>query len=272
MASTTDNVKLGVCSALFDGVNLGFTKGGVEVEVSTSTHEVKVDQFGETAIDEIITGRQVTAKVPLAETTLDNLVRTMPGAELQTDGVKATGTVTLLTAVPVNGDSVMIGDDKFTFRTLPAVEGDVKIGATFTATAANLAAAINAANTGYIATVAGGVVTLTAKATGTGWNKAITLSFATAANANKTDISGGTNATYARVVVSTGVNTSLAALAKQLVLRPRGTFGDDDFIIYKAATSGALNFSYSVDNERVYQITFKGFAPSNGALFAVGTK
>ncbi len=78
MASSTENVKLGVCTVLFDGNDLGYTKGGVEVEVATTTHEVKVDQFGETPISELITGRTVTVKTPLAETTLENLVAIMP--------------------------------------------------------------------------------------------------------------------------------------------------------------------------------------------------
>lgn len=86
MPSSTENVKLGFCTVMFDGVDLGLTKGGVEVEVSTSTHEVTVDQHGQTPIGEIITGRKVTAKIPLAETTLDNLVKIMPGAELVTSG------------------------------------------------------------------------------------------------------------------------------------------------------------------------------------------
>lgn len=89
MPSSTDNVKLGVCTVTFNAVDLGYTKGGVVVEVQTSTHEVKVDQFGETPINELITGRMVTVKVPLAETTLENLVATMPGASLVTDGVDA---------------------------------------------------------------------------------------------------------------------------------------------------------------------------------------
>lgn len=270
MASTTDNVKLGVCSVLFDGVNLGFTKGGVEVEVATSTYEVKVDQLGETPIGELLTGRTVTATVPLAETTLENLVRIMPGSELITDGVKASGTITLSTGAPVAGDRVVIGEDTFTFRAAPAVEGDVKIGATFSASAANLAEAINASNIGYVATVAGGVVTLTAKATGMGWNKAVTASFATSANVQTTDLSGGADATFARVVVSTGMNINLASVAKTLVLRPRGTHGEDDFTIHKAATAGALNFAYNMDNERIYQSVFKGYALANGNLFTVG--
>lgn len=90
MPSSTENVKLGVCTVLFDDEDLGFTKGGVEVTVATTTHEVKVDQFGETPVNEIITGRTITAKVPLAETTLENLVAIMPGATLITDAEDAT--------------------------------------------------------------------------------------------------------------------------------------------------------------------------------------
>lgn len=275
MTSTTDNVKLGVCSVLFDGVNLGFTKGGVEVEVATSTYEVKVDQLGETPIGELITGRTVTATVPLAETTLENMARIMPGSDFVTDGVKATGTITLSTAAPVNGDAIVIGEDRFVFRTTPLSGGDVKIGTgsgatAVNASAANLADAINAANIGYIATVANGTVTLTAKATGTGWNKSVTATFTTGTNVTAANLTGGTNATYARVHVSTGININLASIAKQLVLRPRGTFGEDDFIIAKAATAGALSFSYVVDNERVYQAVFKGYAAANGGLFRVG--
>lgn len=165
MASSTENVKLGVCSVLFDAVDLGFTKGGVEVEVQTTTHEVKVDQTGETPINELITGRTVNVKVPLAETTLDNLVKIMPGATLVVDGVDA--------------------DKK-------------------------------------------------------------------------------------KVVVKTGVSTSLLAVAKKLVLRPKGTTGEDDFTVYKAACPGALNFAYKLDDERVFMANFKGYAGANDEIFSVG--
>lgn len=270
MASTTENVKLGVCSVLFDGVNLGLTKGGVEVEVATTTYEVKVDQFGETPISELITGRTVTASVPLAETTLENLVRTMPGAVLQTDAAVATGTVTLRTAVPANGDTVNVAGNTFTFRTVPTVDGDVKIGATFNDCAANLADAISASDAGYVATAATGIVTIKAKQTGTKWNGAITASFTTAANVTTVALTGGTDGTYARVVVSSGINVNLLSIAKRLVLRPKGTFGEDDFIIHSAATPGALSFAYSIENERVFQVSFRGFVSGTGALFQVG--
>lgn len=88
MASDTRNVKLGVCLVTFDGTDLGYTKGGVEVAVSTETHKVEVDQFGKTAINESIMGRACSVKVPLAETTVENLVATMPGSTLITDALK----------------------------------------------------------------------------------------------------------------------------------------------------------------------------------------
>jgi hypothetical protein len=163
--SNTENVKLGVCSVLFDDNDLGFTKGGVEVEVQTNTHVVNVDQFGETPIDELITGRTVQVTVPMAETTLENLVRIMPGSVLITDA---------------------------------------------------------------------------------------------------------TDTTKKKVTVSTGTSISLLSLAKELKLRPKGTTGADDFTIPKAMTAGAIQFAYQTDKERVFNVSFKGYASDDGSLFTVG--
>lgn len=85
--SDTKNVKLGVCNVAFGGEDLGLTKGGVTVEVQTSTHKVNVDQFGQTEVNEYINGRMVKVRVPLAESTLDRLEAVIPGSELVVDGV-----------------------------------------------------------------------------------------------------------------------------------------------------------------------------------------
>lgn len=94
MASSTDNVKIGVCKVMLgpDGtaLDLGYTKGGVEVAVTTDTYAVTVDQFGESEINEYIQKRSVKVTVPLAETTLDNLEAIMPGASRVTDSVDNT--------------------------------------------------------------------------------------------------------------------------------------------------------------------------------------
>lgn len=90
MPSALENVKVGVCTVQFAGADLGYTKGGVEVEVSTETYKVTVDQFGNTPINDYITGRMISVKTPLAETTIDNLVSIMPGAVKTIDGIDAT--------------------------------------------------------------------------------------------------------------------------------------------------------------------------------------
>ena len=77
-----ENVKLGACQIFFGGHSLGLTKGGVEVEVTTETKVVKLDQFGETTLSERITGRNVVVKVPMAETDIRKLSRVMPGSVL----------------------------------------------------------------------------------------------------------------------------------------------------------------------------------------------
>lgn len=79
MASSTQNVKIGVCKITFGDQDLGYTKGGVEVEVATETHSVTVDQHGNTPISQYIMGRSIVVRAPLAETTIDNLAATMPG-------------------------------------------------------------------------------------------------------------------------------------------------------------------------------------------------
>jgi hypothetical protein len=168
MASDTKNVKLGVCKVKFDGVDLGYTKGGVEVSVTTETHKVMIDQFGKTPINEYVMGRQVTVKVPLAETTLTNLVAIMPGATLITDGVDPTKKV---------------------------------------------------------------------------------------------------------VNVPTGIGTNLLDIAETLVLHPTGLPDSnkaEDFTVFKAATAGALQFAYKLEDERIFNVEFTGYPDADGKMFAIG--
>lgn len=88
--TNADNVQLGTCSVLFGAADLGLTKGGVEVQVTTETYKIVVDQFGSTEINEYITGRNAMVKVPLAETDLATLALVIPGSTLVTDGTTPT--------------------------------------------------------------------------------------------------------------------------------------------------------------------------------------
>lgn len=77
MADVT-NVQVGVCSVSFNGIDLGHTKGGVEVSYEPVYHDVMVDKFGETIVEKYLMGEKWTAKVPLAEFTIANLKVAMP--------------------------------------------------------------------------------------------------------------------------------------------------------------------------------------------------
>lgn len=90
VSTQVKNVKVGACSASYKGADLGLTKGGCEVNIVTNKHEVTVDQFGTSVVNSVITGRQVTVKVPMAETDFTKLLAVIPGATLVTDAVTST--------------------------------------------------------------------------------------------------------------------------------------------------------------------------------------
>lgn len=279
MASSTKNVKMGVCKIYYDGVDLGFTQGGVEVSVSTDTHKVEIDQFGKTIINELIMGRNVKVKLPLAETTLANLVNTMPGAVLVSDGVKASATVTFAVNQTAT-TTVTIGGQAFTFQAgKPTTLYQVQIGATLADTSRAFCDTVNRA---LLQTALGGVkasmntagtiVTISAIDPGTAQN-AITLAATSGGTASGATLTGGTAETKARVDVSVGAGTDLLATAKLLRLHPTSKADSDfsdDFVIYQAGTGGALNYAYKVDSERVFNIEFSGYPDANGKLFSVG--
>jgi len=80
MADIT-KVKVGACSVTFGGVDLGHTKGGAEVTYEPVYHDVTVDKYGETVVEKILIGEKLTAKVPLAESTIANLKVGIPQGE-----------------------------------------------------------------------------------------------------------------------------------------------------------------------------------------------
>jgi hypothetical protein len=279
MASSTKNVKLGVCKVYLGGVDLGFTQGGVEVSVKTDTHKVEIDQFGKTTVNELIMARNVMAKIPLAETTLQNMVRTMPGATLVSDGVQASGTVTFA-ANPTATTTVTVGGQAFTFQAAkPTTAFQVQLGATQLATLTNFVTVFNRSMIqqsigGLTATLnaAGTVVTIKAIDPGTAPN-AVTLVAASGGTASGATLTGGVAETKARVDVNIGTSVDLLSVAQELRLHPTSRTDNDyaeDFTIFLAATAGALTFAYKVDTERVYSVEFNGYPDSNGKLFALG--
>jgi hypothetical protein len=279
MSSNTKNVKLGVCKVYYDDVDLGYTQGGVEVAVTTDTHKTTIDQFGKTPINEYIEGRSVSVKVPLAETTLRNLVKIMPGATLVSDGVQASGTITF-SAQPAANDSVTIGGQVFTFKVAPASVMEVALGATQADAMQNLVNAINlsailVAQGGVIASVdSATVVTIKCQDPSVGGNAITLVEGGTSTVASGATLAGGVNETKARVDVVTGIGIDMLAIAKELRLHPKAKADSDlsdDFVVHKTATPGALNFAYKFDAERVFNTEFMAYPdPITNKLFSVG--
>lgn len=278
MASNTSNVKLGVCKITFGGQDLGYTKGGVEVSVTTNTHPVTVDQFGETVVNEYIMKREIKIKAPLAETTLDNLVATMPGATLVSDGTKATGTVTFVSN-PVAATTLTINGVVFTFKASAPLPTDILIGVDLATSIANAVAKLNASTNIKVglATYTGTatVLTITYDLRGTEGNTftvATTVASATVSGSGL--LSSGTNPTKQRVDSNSGIGVNLLSVAKPLLLHPIAlpdTNESEDFLVPLAATPGAMNFVYKHDNERVYNVDFMGYPdPVTGILFKLG--
>ena len=78
---SVNNVRLGVCTVAFNGVDLGHTLGGVEVVYEPTYKDVTVDKYGETVVEKKLIGEKLTAKVPLAEYTIANLKAAMPAGQ-----------------------------------------------------------------------------------------------------------------------------------------------------------------------------------------------
>lgn len=79
MPSDFDSIKIGVCECYWlpngtvDEVHLGLTKGGVELTYTPEWHDMTVDQYGKTPVDEVLIGETLSIKIPLAETDLTKL-------------------------------------------------------------------------------------------------------------------------------------------------------------------------------------------------------
>lgn len=90
MPTGVENVKLGACNVTYGTTDLGLTKGGVSVAISTEKKSVTVDQFGQTIMNDYIMSKAGTVTVPMAEHDLVKLAAVTPGATLVTDKTVAT--------------------------------------------------------------------------------------------------------------------------------------------------------------------------------------
>lgn len=84
MAKDTTNINLGHADVTYGGTTLGHTMGGVTVNITEVKNDIKVDDYGEMAVDGVYNGTNVTVTVPLAQASIDTLGTAFPHATLNT--------------------------------------------------------------------------------------------------------------------------------------------------------------------------------------------
>lgn len=75
------NVRIGVCNVKFNTVNLGHTLEGVVFKLDRTFQDVVVDEYGETPLDSVLTGQNLTVEVSLAEHSVAALLAAIPESE-----------------------------------------------------------------------------------------------------------------------------------------------------------------------------------------------
>lgn len=80
------NFSLGICNVNYNGIDLGETKGLVDVTIKENTVAKKdVLPFGNTPTESYDTGIEISVDVPLAEYTLDNIGVALPKSAARSD-------------------------------------------------------------------------------------------------------------------------------------------------------------------------------------------
>jgi hypothetical protein len=287
MSNDPKNIRLGPCRVRWGGKDIGLTKGGVDVELKTTTKQVQIDQFGNTPVDEYITGRELTVKTPFVESDIDGIYTMLSKSVTNfiDDGAKATGSFTF-TAQPAANDTITVNGHVFTYVTVVgtgpggALADQILIGSTQAVTMQNTATILSASADPLVQQATygftGTTVTVTYFKSGTVGNSFTLAKSGTTASTSGAALSGGTNATHRRLEVMSGVGVSLLATAQELLLHPQNRNDNDyseDFVVPICNTSGAFTFAYRLDQERVFNLSFTGYPdPSSTRLFLYGNK
>lgn len=115
MAGNAKNIRLGPCRVIWGVEDLGFTKGGVEVSITSTQVSITSDQFGETPMDKYVTSRTVNVKVPLIETIPGKLDLILNGGD---------GTAELATVQTVAGLSMRNASQSLVLHPISKADDD----------------------------------------------------------------------------------------------------------------------------------------------------
>lgn len=81
------NVRIGIVNVIFNGVDLGHTLDGVDVEVIKNFQDIQVDKYGEMPVDKAVIGSSATVKCKFAEPVVELLQYLNPQGQNNTSGV-----------------------------------------------------------------------------------------------------------------------------------------------------------------------------------------
>lgn len=105
----------------FNGVDLGATEGGVQVELKTQMADITLDQWGKTPADKRVSGYAFSVKFTLSELkNIDNWKVVFPSAEEIVNG----GTKSVLTSMNI-GDSLLAHAQQLVLHPLENANSDL---------------------------------------------------------------------------------------------------------------------------------------------------
>lgn len=77
------NVRMGVCSIVFNGVDVGHTLGGTKVTITRKPTPLKVDKYGDSPVDMVITDVQMVVDAKVAEPVVSLLKNALPEGDFE---------------------------------------------------------------------------------------------------------------------------------------------------------------------------------------------
>lgn len=80
------NVRMGPCTIIFNGVDCGHTLGGVKGAITRKLVDLKVDKYGDSPIDKVLTDVEVKVTAKVAEPVVSVLKEMIPEGTFNTGG------------------------------------------------------------------------------------------------------------------------------------------------------------------------------------------
>jgi hypothetical protein len=125
------NLRMGVCSLTFNGVDVGHTLGGVKVTITRKLTDLKADKYGDSPIDKVLTDVQLKVATKVAEPVVSLIKETMPEGSYNTgangnqlgiaagEGASMRATAAQLTLHPLNKAATDYSEDLVVYLAVP---------------------------------------------------------------------------------------------------------------------------------------------------------